>query len=39
MVEIGQRLVEKRRDPEENLKSKKKGTVAMVQGNEAEETI
>ena len=40
MVETWPRLVERRRDLEENLKKQnKKGTVAMVQGNEAEEIV
>ena len=39
MVEAGPRPVEKRRDLEEILKSKTKKVVAMVLGNEIEETI
>ena len=40
MVETGPRLVERRRDLEENSKKQnEKGTVAIVQGNKAEEII
>ena len=40
MVETEPRLVEKKKDLEENLKKQnKKGTIATVQGNEAEETV
>ena len=40
MVETGPRLVERRRDLEENLKKQnRKGTIATVQGNEVEEIV
>ena len=38
MVEVGLRLVERRRGLE-NSKSKTKGIVAAVRGNEVEETV